>query len=205
MIGRIKGKLVGKEEGKAFIHVSGLTYEVNIPKTVHSKIEDKLHQEIELVVYYYFHMDHSRGLPVMIGFVEELERDFFEKFISVSGIGPRAALRAFDRPVSLIAQAIEEGDVNSLKGLAGIGAQRAKQIVASLQGKVGRFVLIKEEARPRQPHNREIIEEARQILKRLQYSSKEIEGMIKKALEANPQLETVEELLNEIYRQRKYS
>ena len=46
-------------------------------------------------------------------------------------------------------------------------------------------------------------EEARQILRRLQYSSKETEAMIRKALESNLAFETIEGFLNEIYRQRK--
>ena len=142
----------------------------------------------------------------MIGFNEELEREFFEKFISVSGIGPRAALKAFDRPISLIARAIEEGDVRFLNTLEGIGRQKAKQIVAHLQGKVGRFTLIKEKEHitvEKENKIKEMIGEAKQILRRLQYSSKEIDSMLKKALQRKPQPESVEELLNQIYYQER--
>ena len=139
----------------------------------------------------------------MIGFIEELERDFFEKFISVSGVGPKAALRAFDKPISRIAQAIEEGDSVFLQGLAGIGKQRAKQIIAHLQGKVGRFALIKESQPTAKFQDKEIVAEAKEILKRLQYKSGEADSMIKKALKHRPQFDSSEELLNEIYRQRK--
>ena len=103
----------------------------------------------------------------------------------------------------VIAQAIEEGDMIFLKTLAGVGKQRARQIVAHLQGKVGRFALIKEGAQKEEPRRGEIVEEAKEILRRLQYNSKEAENMIKKALEAKPGVDSVEELLNEIYRQKK--
>jgi len=201
MIGRIKGKLVKKLEHKIFIDVSDICYEVNIPKAISLKLDNDLGESVEFIIYNYLHMEKSRGIPVMIGFLDELEREFFEIFISVSGIGPKAALKAFDKPISSIAKAIEEGDIVFLKGLAGIGMQKAKQIVAQLQGKVGRFALIKGEEQEAEPiKNREIVHDAKQILKRLQYSTKEIDSMIKKALEAKPQIESVESLLNEIYR-----
>lgn len=204
MIGKIKGVLTGKKDSKAFVDVSGLTYELFISKTVFNRIDERLNKEIEFIVYHYFQMDRNRGVPVMIGFLDELEKDFFEKFITVSGIGPRAALRSFDKPVSSIAQAIEEANVNFLTSLEGIGPQRAKQIVASLQGKVGRFILLREKQEGAVVFDkREVMEETKQILRRLQYSAKEIDSMVKKALEKNPGIDNSEELLNEIYRQSK--
>ena len=46
-----------------------------------------------------------------------------------------------------------------LKTLDGIGTQKAKQIIASLQGKVGRFALLKSESEAKVPVKKEIIEE----------------------------------------------
>lgn len=80
--------------------------------------------------------------------------------------------------------------------------QKAKQIIASLQGKVGRFVLIKAEEQKLEKAKKEIIDEAREILKRLQYSAKEIDEMLKKASQAVSDIDNVEDFLNEIYRQR---
>ena len=191
-----------KEENRVVIDVAGIFYEIGVPRTVSQRL-DKDSEEVELVIYHYFNLDKNRGTPVMVGFIEELERDFFEKFISVSGVGPKAALKAFDKPVARIAQAIEEGDDSFLQGLAGIGKQRAKQIIAHLQGKVGRFALIKEGQPFIEPLGKEVVAEAKEILKRLQYKSSEADSMIKRALEQKPQIDSSEELLNEIYRQRK--
>ena len=171
-----------------------------VPKTVSLKLADELGKDVTLVIYHYLQIDKNRALPILIGFEEELERDFFISFISVSGIGPKAALRAFDKPIPLIAKAIEEADTGFLMGLAGIGKQKAKQIIAHLQGKVGRFALIKEEPLEEKVEQREIIDEAKKILKRLQYSSREIETMIKKVLSVSDRIDSVEDLLNEIYR-----
>lgn len=204
MISRIRGRLIEKDEKRIILDVGGIFYEVNIPRTSLSRITTDNDGVCEVIIYHYLNMDNNRAVPVLIGFADELEREFFEEFISVAGIGPKAAIKAFDKPVSHIAQAIEEGDQPFLKGLAGIGQQKAKQIIAHLQGKVGRFALIKEGKPPKEEHiKKEVVVEAKDILKRLQYSSKEAESMIEKALEAKPQIERVEDLLNEIYRQRK--
>ncbi len=202
MIYQIRGRLAKKEENRVVVDVAGIFYEIGVPRTVSQRL-DKDSEEIELVIYHYFNLDKNRGTPVMVGFIEELERDFFEKFISVSGVGPKAALKAFDKPVARIAQAIEEGDDSFLQGLAGIGKQRAKQIIAHLQGKVGRFALIKEGQPLKEPLGKEVVAETKEILKRLQYKSSEADSMIKRALEQKPQIDSSEELLNEIYRQRK--
>ncbi len=203
MIYQIKGMLVKKEENRVIIDSGGLLYEVHIPKTVYRNLNHSKGQTVELVIYHYLNIDKNKGVPVLIGFTEELQRDFFEKFISVSGVGPKAAIRAFDKPIAIIAKAIEEGDVEFLKTLAGIGKQRAKQIVAHLQGKVGRFALIKDAKNTYEPKKDELMQEAKEVLRRLQYNAKESEKMIKKALDARPGLDSVEELLNEIYRQRR--
>ena len=202
MIYQIKGILAKKEEGRVIVNVAGISYEVSVPRTVSRRLGNET-EEVELVIYHYFKLDKSRGVPIMVGFIEELERDFFEKFISVTGVGPKAALRAFDKPVARIAKAIEEGDSDFLQGLDGIGNQRAKQIIAHLQGKVGRFALIQEGQYLNEPAGKEVVAETKEILKRLQYKSNEADRMIEKALAQKPQIDSSEELLNEIYRQRK--
>lgn len=201
MISRIKGNLVKREDNRIVIDVGGICYEINIPLTVAGRLQES-NGCVELVIYHYFNLDKHRGVPVLIGFIDELEREFFEKFIGISGIGPKVALKALDKPIPLIARAIEDGDIDFLKTLEGIGLQKAKQIVATLQGKVGRFALIKAEAHKKDSVKKEIVDEAKEILRRLQYSAREIEEMLKKASQAKPNIDNIEDFLNEIYRQR---
>ena len=201
MIYKIKGNLIKKCDNYVVIDTGNLSYEVNVPKTVVNRLGET--GEIELIIYCYLSIDGNRALPAMVGFIDELEKDFFEKFISVSGVGPKAALRAFDKPASVIARAIEDGDLQFLTTLAGIGKQKARQIVAHLQGKVGRFALIKDENSHPAAANYQILTQAKEILKRLQYSSREAEDMVKNALKHKPQVDTIEDFLNEIYKQRK--
>jgi Holliday junction resolvasome RuvABC DNA-binding subunit len=114
-------------------------------------------------------------------------------------------VKALDRSIAEIATAIDKGDVAFLKTLPGIGQQRAKDIVAKLQGKVSRFGLIQDRAvadRPEAAPAPAFREEALQVLLQLQYKKAEAEGMITRALERNGTIGSIEELLNEIYKQR---
>lgn len=206
MIARISGKIIEKGTNYLIVDVGGICYEVLIPQTVMQRLDENTNSDgtVNLVTYHYFQVEPSKGMPVLIGFLNEIEKEFFEVFITVSGIGPRAALKALNQPISLIARAIDEGDLNFLKSLPGIGQQRAREIIAKLQNKVGKFGLIQDaKIKEWQAKTRDIQEEALAVLVQLEYKKTEALNMIKKALERSPDIETTEELLNEVYKQRK--
>src|SRR5947208_8697397 len=77
--------------------------------------------------------------PRLIGFLQRSDKKFFEKFITVKGIGPKKALKALALPAGEIAQAIESRDTRFLVGLPQIGKRMAEQIVAELAGKATKF------------------------------------------------------------------
>jgi len=205
MIARISGKLVEKKTQSIILENHGICYEVFLPLITLSRLDENISSEgiLHLVTYHYHQMEPSRGVPVLIGFLNEVEKDFFEIFITVSGIGPKAALRAINTPISSIAKAIDESDTNSLRSLPGIGPQRAKEIIAKLQGKVGRFGLIQDGSvkTPTQPSSG-MVEEAVEVLVQLQYKKNEAKEMVSEALKKQPHLKNAEEILNIVYKQR---
>ena len=210
MIARIRGRVREISGMQLLLEVQGISYEVLMAPSILRAVQERLAdgQEIELITFHYQQLDVGRGIPVLIGFLNEVEREFFTRFISVSGVGPRAALKALTQPIPIIAQAIDEGDITLLRSLPGIGEQRAKEIVAKLQGKVGKFALIqhKEGVEPRRAEPRRadtLADEAVAVLVQLEYKRPEARQMIQEALERNPGAKTVEELLNEVYRQQR--
>ena len=163
---------------------------------------------IRLITYHYHHVEPSRAVPILVGFINEIEREFFERFITVSGIGPKAAVRALKQPIPLIARAIDDGNLDVLRSLPGIGPQRAKEIIAKLQGKVGKFALMPEEngtAKTSAAPLPDAAAEALEVLLQLQYKRPEAQAMIKNALGRNAGLSSAEEILNEVYKQRAKS
>ena len=208
MISRIRGTIREFGTQCVIVEVHGISYEVFLPPAVLRTLSERTDpaSEVELITFHYQQLDVGRGIPVLIGFLNDIEREFFERFISVAGIGPKAALKAMTRPIPTIAQAIDDADLGLLKSLPGIGEQRAKEIVAKLQGKVGKFGLIqaKDDGVPKAAGERTALEEeALAILLRLEYKKAEAKEMIKAALERNPSVRTSEELLNEVYRQQR--
>jgi Holliday junction DNA helicase RuvA len=205
MIARIRGKLLEKNNNSLLIDVEGIAYRVFVSNSTLQRLSENMSPDgtIHLITYHYLHVEPSRNIPVLIGFLNEIEKEFFETFITVSGIGPKAALKALNKPISSIAHAIYEADIEFLKSLPGIGEQRAKEIVAKLQNKVGKFGLVRDEKIKEEELKKDIIEEAINVLIQLQYKKQEATAMVKKALERNPEIKTTEELLNEVYRQRK--
>ena len=207
MINAINGKIIERRENAALIRAQGVDYEVIVPVSVLSRLDEAIDSDgqVHLKTYHYFQISPAGGFPLLVGFINEIERDFFMQFIKVSGIGPRAAVKALNQPISEVAKAIDAGDLKYLQTLPGIGAQRAKEVIAKLQGKVGRFGLIKDAA-PSGAHQKapaaDWQEEALGVLIQLQYKRPEAQEMIKKSLERNGHINSAEELLNEIYRQR---
>ncbi len=205
MIVKIAGQLVEKNEQSVVLRLNGLYYEVMVPQSVLQRIADDYpaEQELELITYHYYQMNQSSAVPLLIGFLNKIECDFFQQFIKVSGIGPRAAVKAINKPISEITQAIDAGDVKMLKTLPGIGLQRAKEIVAKLQGKVSKYGLIQDRvATPVAAEAPDWQEEALNVLLQLQYKKPEAQDMIEKALKRSDSIDTSEKLLNEIYKQK---
>jgi Holliday junction DNA helicase RuvA len=208
MISRLRGTLREQRDTSVLLDVHGVCYEVFVPPSILRVLSDRVERggEVELVTFHYQQLEVGRGTPVLIGFLNEVEREFFERFITVSGVGPKAALRALTQPIPSIAKAIDEGNMGVLKSLPGIGEQRAREIVAKLQGKIGKFALIQAKdasAQAAPTPQTALEEEAIAILVQLEYKTPEAKQMVKAALERSPHVKTAEELLNEVYRQQR--
>jgi Holliday junction DNA helicase RuvA len=205
MIARIGGKLIEKRKNSIVLENQGISYEVFLPVIAMARLEEHMAPDgiLHLITYHYHHLEPSRSIPVLIGFLNEVEKEFFEEFITVSGIGPKAALRAINTSISSIAKAIDEADVNFLRSLPGIGPQRAKEIIAKLQGKIGKFGLIQDHAaKPKLSAQKNIAEEAIEVLTQLQYKKNEAKEMIQEALKKQSDFDNVEGLLNFVYKHR---
>lgn len=204
MISHIRGKLKKKSNSSIVLDTGSVCYEILMPQIIMKSLEGARFENgtVELVTYHYLAGDPSRTIPMLVGFLNEVEKEFFEQFITVSGIGPKAAVKALSLPISSIAAAIDRGDLATLQSLPGIGAQRAREIIAKLQGKVGKYGLIQDSGREAPCAEQDIKEEALEVLLQLQYKRNEALDMIKKACERNRGIKTVEELLNEVYKQK---
>ncbi len=144
MIVKITGKLVALYDARAIIECKPFEYETLVPEFTRRQLQAELQNEVALYTIEYIDGNPTQGrmTPRLIGFLTEVEREFFELFCSVDGVGSKKALRAMVRPVREIASAIEEQDVKFLAQLPGIGPATAERIVAKLRRKVPKFALM---------------------------------------------------------------
>lgn len=206
MFTRIFGTVLERAGDVVRVDVAGLVYDVILPPSVIAKVPDG--GPVTLEIYPHFALDGNAGHFTFFGFSNGIEREFFEALLSVASIGPKSAARAFSAPMGRIARAIDEGDHTFLRSLPGIGQQKARDIVAKLQGKVARFLLIQDapqRALPEQPPMPEFAGEALAVLLQLAYRRTEAEAMIAETLERAPHVGDAETLLAEIYRRRNPS
>jgi Holliday junction DNA helicase RuvA len=199
---RISGRLLERRGDVALIETGGLGYEVVLPPCVAEKLPSSAGEPVTLEVYSVVNIDGNSGHFTYYGFSNAIERAFFEALLTVASIGPRSAARAFSQPMSSIAGAIDRGDYGTLKKLPGIGQQKARDIVAKLQGKVAKFLLIQDAPQPSQKPMPDFADEALAVLLQLEYKRGEAEAMIRETLEASPTVADAETLLAEIYRRR---
>ncbi len=206
MISYLHGTLKRKLPDRVVVDVQGVGYDVFLPQFVMRTVEERLDGEpIEFDIYY--HVTERQLRPTLIGFGNETEKRFFEKFISVEDIGPQKAAKALVFSVSTIAQAIEEEDIELLRRLPGIGERTAKKMVATLRGKVAEEALLRDEGfaeeaatRPAGEPISELREDTIDILVGLGHRRSEATSKVDAALKRRGAVTTQEELIREVYR-----
>ena len=163
--------------------------------------------ELELVIYYHATRDQPR--PVLIGFTRDLEREFFERLITVKDVGPLVAARALVAPITDIADAIVRKDERFLRRLARDRAPEVPQHRRAARGQGGEVRVAAPRGVPK-PAPREEGDEVgalvRDVLVRqMGLRPGEADQAIRDALARNPDIDAPEALFEEIYRARRGS
>jgi len=202
MIGYIEGKLLKKEDERILLLANQVGYEILLPAFVMDSLKSKAIGD-DISLYIYYQQTERQPKPVLIGFNLEVEREFFQYFISVEDIGPLKAVKALSLPVREIARAIESKDIAMLKQLKGIGNRTAQKIIATLEGKMNKFALIRktEKEREEMPVMRDFSKQVLDVLvSQLGYKAADARKMISEAVKRNINISTPEELIEEVYR-----
>jgi len=206
MITKIVGKLESIKDEYIIVGVNGLYYQVLLPSGLIQKLRSSKNVGNEISLYTLYYIEGGFGMgnqfPRLIGFLNELDREFFEKFITVKGLGEKKALRSLTMPVKNIAAAIELGNTKEISSLPGIGPRMAEKIIAELKGKLSVYALMKE-GEPLAVKYEKLLDFKDETLgiltEQLGYKKKEAQEMIYTALFKNKNIKSAEELVKEIY------
>lgn len=200
MIAYLKGTLFRKLDDRILLLVNNVGYEVILPSYVMNTLEHKGTGD-DLALFTYYHHAERQPAPILIGFHSEMEKEFFQNFISVEAIGPLKAVKALTLPIGEIADAIESGNVALLRDLKGIGARTAQKIIATLGGKMAKFALSQGSTRALPSITGNATEKVLEVLvTQLGHKTAEARQMITEALARNNAIAGPEELFDEIYR-----
>jgi len=106
------------------------------------RLQEQVGQRVSLLTLHFVESQNQGAtlLPRLAGFLSQRDRDFFELFTTCKGVGNKRALRAMSMEPAVIAMAIADRDIAQLQLLPEIGKRMAETIIATLHGKVDRFL-----------------------------------------------------------------
>lgn len=133
MIYSVKGELIHIEQGLAVVECGGVGYACRTTANTLAKIRSS--KEVRLFTYLHL----TENAIDLFGFADSAELSCFKQLISVSGVGPKAALSILsDITPSKLALCITTGDSKTLTRSPGIGAKIASRIVLELKDKIAK-------------------------------------------------------------------
>ena len=204
MITRLSGTLERVEPTAVEVAVGPVVHEVLVTELVRRNLQGKLGQPVVLHTLEYLEGNPTRGnlVPRVVGFLSEVEREFFELICEVDGVGVRKALRAIVRPVGEIAAAIEEQDIKALSGLPGIGGATAERMIAKLRRRMPKFALLVARETPGESGGvADVLVETFEVLRSLGHSDSDARRLVDALRQEKKKPKDVQDALEAIYRQ----
>ncbi|NLY42713.1 MAG: Holliday junction branch migration protein RuvA [Clostridiaceae bacterium] len=132
MYAYVKGTIENIKDSYVVVDVSGIGYKVHVPV---STIEKLPQREQFVKLYTYLHV--REDAMDLYGFLDEEELYMFELLISVSGVGPKAALALLSTLApSKFALAVAASDIKTITKAPGVGNKLAQRIILELKDKI---------------------------------------------------------------------
>lgn len=189
MIAKIKGKIEQLKDNYVIIDVGGLGYKVFLTSYATGKIAGQ--ENAELFTYTHVRED----VLALYGFLTQEELEMFELLISISGIGPKAALGILTiASVDAIRMAVLNEDTSILTKVSGVGKKTAERVILELKSKVAKLPAGSGAGAEKVSSDSELLEalvgmgyssfEAREAVKNLPKDLKDISAKLKWALRA---------------------
>ena len=186
--------------------VNGVGYEIHIPEYLSNFfVENSIIENSRINLEIYYHVTERQPKPLLVGFIDPMDKEFFEQLIQVEGIGPVKAANSLVFPINTIAHAIETEDYNILEQMPGIGSRAAQKMVASLKGKVADKVSSQSNITVTNNISNSIYEDAIEVLVGLGYKTSDARLEINEILNRSSDTKNinVENLLREVFKKNR--
>ncbi len=131
MIGKLKGTIEYIKDSYVVVDVNNIGYKIFTIPYVLGKIAGS--QEVSFFIHTYVRED----VLALYGFLTLEDLEMFELLISISGIGPKAAMGILSiADVKTIRTAILNEDPSVLTRVSGVGKKTAERVILELQNKI---------------------------------------------------------------------
>ena len=197
MITYLNGKIVHKSPTHVIMDIGGFGYMVKISLNTYAKVQHLDHCLLHTSLIVKNENQSVSGFD-LYGFADELEKDIFEKMISVSGVGAATArmmLSTF-KPEEVQHAILTENEA-MIQSVKGIGPKSAKRIILELKDKIGK---VSGDVTISTPANNTSRDEALNALVALGFAKSAVEKVISKISSGNP-MYSVETLIKESLKQ----
>ena len=137
MIAHLRGKLIHKEPGQAIVECAGVGYDVVISVPTFTALPT-----VGAATSLHIHTQVSEDQFALFGFLDREEKRLFERLITVSGVGPKLAIKILSglSPERTV-QAIRAQDHAQLTRIPGVGRKLAERLVVELKDKLEDFAV----------------------------------------------------------------
>jgi Holliday junction DNA helicase RuvA len=173
MISSISGVIKAVNPNAVVVDVGGVGMLIQVPNRVATTLK------VGSAANFYTYLVVREDALNLFGFLELIDRDFFELLLSVTGIGPKVAQAILSgSDSSSIATAISSGNLKTLESFPGLGKKGAQRLVLELKDKVTAF------ASSTANSNLSISNQVENALQGLGYSAKDAANMVNQVLES---------------------
>jgi len=188
----LQGILTAKLPDRVELDVNGVGYEVFVSQKTLQSVP-AVGKSVLLKTYLHVRED----IQQLFGFLKDSEKQAFLMALSVSGVGPKAAMNVLSTyaPEAFF-QAVLHNDLVGLKAIPGIGQKTAQHLVLELKDKVTKLVgvgVFSDEGLA--GSESKTISDALQAMMALGYSAVESRRAVLSAVQATGEKVTVEEIL----------
>lgn len=130
----IKGELVYTDPSTAVVDCNGVGYKMGVSKNTLARLTKRGEK---VCLYTYFHV--REDAVELLGFYTEAELEAFKLLITVSGIGPKAAMSILSvLTPEKFALAVTMGDTKAIAKASGVGSKTAARVILELKEKVAK-------------------------------------------------------------------
>ena len=132
MIGRLQGKVIGKQAPDLLLDVQGVGYELLIPLNTFFDIPD-IGETVTLHTHFVVREDAQQ----LYGFSRLEERSLFRDLIKINGVGPKMALAILSgMSVEEFVRCVRRDDIATLVKIPGVGKKTAERLLIEIRDKI---------------------------------------------------------------------